>query len=152
MVEAILVAGRRELLHERVPVRVRDVLHDLAAQGALAERGEPFLQCLEDFLVIQMEKLLPKAAEVAEGVFVDEADEAVQFEQRVLERRRREQEFLSMGECLLEDVGDNVRGFVDVAESVGLVDDDEIPVRGRDVRRLAFGELVGTDHYRVRTG
>jgi len=50
-----------------------------------------------------------------------------------------------LGKGLLQDIGDDVRWLVDVAETVRLVDDHEIPCRGVDIGGLVAGELVGAD-------
>ena len=47
---------------------------------------------VENVLVIDGGKLFAKTLQVAKRLFVDEADEAEEFEQGVLERGRREQQ------------------------------------------------------------
>ena len=90
-------------------------------------------------------ELLAEALEIAEDVLVDEADEAEQFEQRVLQRRGGEQELVVAGQRLLQRVGDDVRGLVDVAQPVRFVDDHRSHGTCCDVGRLVPGELVGAD-------
>ena len=57
----------------------------------MANRCKAGFQCLEDVLIAQVAKLFAEALEIAESVLVDETHEAEEFEQRVLERRGRQQ-------------------------------------------------------------
>lgn len=50
---------------------------------------------------------------------------------------------------LLEGLGDDVAGFVDVAQAMRFVEDDQVPVDALDIVSLGLRELVGTDD---RTG
>ena len=105
----------------------------------MADGLEAALQGLKDLLLAEIRKLLAEALEVAEGMLVNEADEAEQFEQRVLQGRGREQQLGTFLQRLLERVGDDVRGLVDIAEAVGFVNHHEVPSRVRDVGGLACG-------------
>ncbi len=53
------------------------------------------MSVVEDLLLAEVRELLAEALQVAEGVLVDEADQAEQLEQRVLERRRGEQQLVT---------------------------------------------------------
>jgi len=150
IVEPVFALLRRELLDEWVALREGDVGGDLAAQRAMADRSQPRLESLEDLLLAEVRELFSEAREVAETVIVDDADETKEFEQRVLERRRGQQQFMATVERALQRVRDHVVRLVDVAQPVGLVDHDEIPRRSRDVARLAARELVRADHDGVR--
>ena len=111
----------------------------------MTDRPQPLPQKIEDPVGCGVRELLPEALEIAECIFVDEADEAEELQKRILQRRRGEKQFLFLGERLLEGVRDDIRRLVDIAKAVGLIDDDEIPGGGVDVRRFAPRELVGTD-------
>ena len=126
-----------------MPPGVGNVLQDLLAQGTVAERSQASLQGVENLLLTQVGELFTEALEVAEGVFVDEANQAEQFEERVLERGGGEEQFGHSGQRPLEHVGDDVARLVHVAQPVRFVDDDEIPVNPGDVGSLRPGELVG---------
>ncbi len=89
--------------------------------------------------------MLAEAREIAEGVFVDERDEAVEFEKGVLKRSRGEQDFGATFERTLQLVGDDVGGFVNISEAVGFVDNDEIPRCGSNVIGLVSREMVGAN-------
>ena len=102
----------------------------------MTDRPQPFPQKIEDPVRSGVGELLPEALEVAESIFVDEADEAKQLQKRILQRRRGEEPFLFLGERLLKGVGDDIRRLVDVAKAVGLVDDDKIPWSSVDVAAL----------------
>ena len=111
----------------------------------MADRFQPRLECLKNLLLGQIGELLAKALEVAESVLVDDADEAEEFEQRVLQRRGREQKLVAFLQRQLERVGDDVGRLVDVAQPMGFVDDDEVPWRRSDIGRLAARKLIGAD-------
>ena len=109
VVEPVFALFRRELLHERKPLGVGDVRGDLPAQRAVADRlraapSASRTPAPESRLANCSRKLL----QVAEGVLVDEADEAEQLQQRVLQRRRGEQQLVLAGQRQLERVGDDV--------------------------------------------
>ena len=59
----------------------------------MTKRLETGLECLKDLLLGQIGKLLAKALEITEGPLVNDADEAEEFKERVLQWRCREQQF-----------------------------------------------------------
>lgn len=107
-VEPIFTFFRGEFFHERESFSERDVSGHLTAQRAMADRFETVLERLKNLLLIQIGELLAEALEIAEGVLVDEANESEQFKQRILERRRSQQQLVPLGERQLERVGDDV--------------------------------------------
>ena len=145
MVEPVLALLRREVLHQRKPLGVRDVARDLAAQRAMADRLQPGLERLEHLLLAEIGELLAKALQVAERVLVNEADEAEELQKRVLQGSSRQEQFGGVGERTLEGVGDDVGRLVDIAEPVGFVDHHQIPRGVGYVGCLAAGKLVGAD-------
>ena len=68
----------------------------------MAERFEPRLECLKNLLLREIGKLFAEALKVAEGMLINEADETKEFEQRVLQRRGREQQLVFVGERQLQ--------------------------------------------------
>lgn len=74
VVEPVFAVLWRELLYQRQALGVGDVGADLAAKGAMADGLEPCLECLKNLLLIEIGKLLAKALQITEGVFVDEAN------------------------------------------------------------------------------
>jgi hypothetical protein len=111
----------------------------------MADGLEARLERLEYLLLIQIGELFAEAFQVAEGVFVDETDQAEQLQQGILQGRRREQQLVLAGQCQLERVGDDVRRLVDIAQPVRLVDHNQVPRHGLNVAGLALGELIGAD-------
>ncbi len=62
----------------------------------------------------------------------------------------REKELVALLQCALEHIGDDVRGLVNIAQTVRFIDHHEIP-RGRmDVPGFVAGELVGAGDNCVR--
>ena len=59
------------------------------------------LSVSKDLLLGQIGELLAKALEIAEGVLVDDADQTEEFQQRVLQRRRRQQQLVAFLQRLL---------------------------------------------------
>ena len=145
MVEPVFAFLRREFFHQRQALGVGDVSRDLPAQGAMADGLEARLERLEYLLLIQIGELLAEAFQVAEGVFVYETHQTEQFQQGILQGRRREQQLVLAGQCQFEGVGDDVRRLVDVAQPVRFVDHHQVPRHGLNVAGLALGELIGTD-------
>ena len=87
-----------------------------------------------------------EAVEVAKDAPVDDADQAVEFEQGVLQRGCDEQHFgVDVCHSVFEGAGDDVAAFVNVAQAVRFVQHRQIPVDALDVVRFAFRKLVGAD-------
>ena len=91
--------------------------------------------------------MFAKTLQIAEGVFVDETDEAKQLQQRVLQRRSGEEELVAFLQGSLEHVGDDIRGLVNVAQAVGFIDHHQIPRSPVDIGGLVAGELVRADDH-----
>lgn len=104
---------------------------------------------MEHLLPIQIGELLAEALEITESVFVNEAHQAEEFEQGVLQWCGGEQQLGRVRERPFQRVGDDVGGFVDVAQPVRFVDDHQVPRYGFYVGRFAPRELVGADDYSV---
>ena len=144
----LLFARRRELLDDGLARCVRHVGLNLFAQGALADGGQPVTQAAEGLL--SASELRAEAIKVSEHPVIDEADQPIEFEQRVLQRRRGQERLgVNARQRLLEGLGDDVAGFVDVAQAMRFVEDDQVPVDALDIVSLGLRELVGTDD---RTG
>ena len=103
LVERVLVVGRRERPRDRPPFRIADVLGDLVAQRALAEPRETLPQVHDAASGAGV--LGSEGVDVAEQVLVDERREAVQLEQRVLQRRRRQQQLAATQLPEIVDIG-----------------------------------------------
>lgn len=66
-------------------------MEHLAAEGALAEGPQTLLQVpILDGCALYMTELCVEAADIPKDEFVNDADEAIEFLQRVLERGGRE--------------------------------------------------------------
>src|SRR5581483_25289 len=115
IVEPIFAFFRRKFFDQRQAAGVRDVCNYLATQCAVANRLQSRFESIEHLGLAEIGKLFAKALQVAENVFVDEANESEQFEQRILKRRRREQQFVFASEGQLESVRDDVRWLVNIA-------------------------------------
>ena len=93
VVEPVFGLVRRELLEEREARVIRHVGRHLPTQSAMAEGLQAPCRRCEHLSCVEIGELLAEALEVAEDVFVDEADQAEQLEKRVLERRCGQQQF-----------------------------------------------------------
>src|ERR1043165_2576775 len=143
LVEFVLFLRGQELLCQWHALREPDVFKDLFAEGSAAECGEPTFQFdIAAHVVGPAEELLTKRDEGAEDGRVDDGDEAVELEERVLKRRRGEE---NRG-CSLDRADDRVRHLVlrlfDVSKTMRFVDHDEIPRRGPFLFRLRRSEVV----------
>ena len=91
---------------------------------------------MENLILSQICELLAKTLEIAESVLVDDACEAEQFEQRILQRRRREEKFMAFLQRQLECIGDHVGWLINVSQTMRFVNDHEVP------RRVATSEAL----------
>src|SRR5439155_15904890 len=107
-----------KLLENWMPFREGNVSRDLSSERSMADGFQAALEGLEDLLLTKIGELFPEALEVAKGVLVDETHQTEKFEERVLERRCREKKRRHVFERLLERVGDDVRGLIDIAQAV----------------------------------
>src|SRR5437867_3612502 len=82
---------------------------------------------------------------VSERWLVNKAHQAEKFEERVLQRRGCEQERWHVFERLLERVGDDVRGLIDVAQPMCLINHHQVPRRVVNVGSLLARKLVGAN-------
>jgi len=69
VIELFFALLRREFLDDRMPGRVGDILGNLAAKGAVAERSEARLQGIESAVQGKIRVLLAETLEVSESVF-----------------------------------------------------------------------------------
>ena len=87
VVQPLFVRRWLEFLHQGMAIGVFDVLQHLLAECPLANRLEAFFQVGEVVVVGQASKAGAVGLDVAEGEIVDDADQAVQLQERVLQRR-----------------------------------------------------------------
>ena len=85
-------------------------------------------------------------------MFVNETDEAVEFQQGILQRGGRQEKLVPVLKRLLQNVGDDVVRLVNIPQPVGLINHDQIPLRALHIRCLIPGELVGAEQNGVRLG
>jgi hypothetical protein len=88
-----------------------------------------------------------EAVQIAEYALVDKADQSVQFQQGILERRCRQQDLVRQRQCIAQDAGGLVLRLIDVAQAMGFVDDHQVPRHGLHVLGFACRELIGADEY-----
>ena len=115
------------------------------AQRAVTHWLEPSLECAEHLLLIEIGELLPEALQITEGVVIDEAHQAEQLQEGILQGCGREQQFALTFKRHFERVGDDVGRLIYVSQAVGFVNDYQVPWDGTDVTRPAPGEMVGAD-------
>lgn len=144
--EFFFLGGRGEFLHDRAARGVGDVRLHLAAQGAFAQRQQTTAQVFQRAFFCFAAVLDAEAVEAAEDAVINDADEALEFEQAVLQRGGSEQDFRTdVSQRVLQGFGDDVAFFIDVAQAVRFVKYDKFPGDAFDIGRFGFGELVGTD-------
>ncbi len=133
-------------LNKRVPVRVLDVFEHLATERSLANRRKPGLQLAERVRIVAAHISRTETFGVTEGVIINDADQAVQLHQRVLQRGRREQYFRPRRNCTAYRLSNLARCLVDIAKPMRFIDDNKIPFRAADIWIFGANELVGTQH------
>jgi hypothetical protein len=145
--QLLLVLAGCEFLDDGDALRVGDGVSHLFAQCAFAQGGDAAAKLLEGLLVIDARELTAKAVQVTEDPPVDDADQPVQLQQGVLQRRSGQKDLgMDIGEPVPQRVGDNVAGLVDISQTVRLVVDDEVPANPTHIVDLRLCELVGADN------
>ena len=126
--EFAFFVARREFLHDGAARGVGDVRLHLAAQGAFAQRQQTTAQVFQRAFFCFAAVLDAEAVETAEDAVINDADEAVEFKQAVLQRGGSEQDFRAdVGQRVLQGFGDDVAFFIDVAQAVRFVEYDKFP-------------------------
>ena len=143
--QRLLVLRRREGLDQRDAAGVGDIGLHLTAQRARADVLQSAAQPGEGLGLVEVAELVAKARQIAEHPLVDQADQPVQLQQRVLQRRGREQHLLHRAQRLLQRAADDVVRSPGVAQPVGFVQHRQIPAHPLEFIGLALGELVGAD-------
>jgi len=143
LVELVLLFRRLEGAGDEAAFGVLDELDDLAAQGPRAEglqAAAKLSQVAADVRVLRAER-----REVAEDVFVNDGGQAVEFQERVLERGGCGQDFLAAFECPSDILPHLVALPVAVPQLMSLVDDAEVPLDGVNLRSMTTGEVQRGD-------
>src|SRR5262245_48049591 len=102
-------------------VGVLDVCEHLLAERPLAGGRETCPQLVEIGPVRQSHEARLEALDVAESIVIDDADEAVKLEQRILKRRRGKQNLGERGNRLLDRERNLAGLLVDVSKTVGFI-------------------------------
>ena len=111
----------------------------------MANGFQPGFEGVKHLILGQIGKLFAEAFQVAKRVFINEADQAKQFEQGILQGRGGQQELVFVCQSHFQRVGDDIGRLVNVAQPVGFIHDDEIPRRVGYIRGFVAGELVGAN-------
>ena len=146
IVEGNFILAGNELLQQWNTVGVANVLLDLSAQRSLADRLESLFELGEYLLVGEAGILGAKALQVAKGVFIDETDQPIELQERILQRCGGHQNLGVTLQGLFEFAGYLAIGSIDVAESMGLIHHNQVPGHARQIWGLVAGELIGTDN------
>ncbi len=112
----------------------------------MANSGQAILQALEVGVVLGASaELIAERCFGTEDLVVDERNESLEFEQRILQRGCGEQELRPISDCGTDLPGGFVPRFVDVAEAVRLIDDGQVPRDRLHVCQFGTHELVRDD-------
>ena len=110
----MLIIRRVELLGDGNAIRVVHIFEHLTPKGTLTNRCK---SCLEISILIvptQPRELGLKALQIPKGVFIDNAHQAVELQEGVLQRGRCEEYLGSAGNRLFDRICDLVGGFIDI--------------------------------------
>jgi hypothetical protein len=105
------------------------------------------LQCIEAGGILELPELSAEAVQIAKHALIDKADQAVQLQQGVLQRRGGQQDLVRQRQGIAQDAGRFVFRLIDVAQAVRFVDDYQVPRHGLNVLGFAGRELVGADEH-----
>jgi len=137
---------RYELLYQGVAVGVFDVLQHLLTQRTFAERLQTLFQFVEVRCVPQACEAGSVGFQIPKGIVINDAHQAIECQERVLEWRSGQQHLGEGGHCLLDGVGDLTRGLIDVAQAMGFVDYHQIPRGLLQVRLFLARKLVRAEY------
>lgn len=107
----------------------------------MADRLKSSLKAIETE-VVETGELIAEAGEITEHPVVDNTDQTEEFEQRVLQRCCREQQFWRIVQSIAQGTGDNIAGLINVTQAVGLIDHHQIPIDGFQLVGLDSCKLV----------
>ena len=140
LIECLLRVGWGKALRQGMPLGVAHIFQYIAAQCALDERSEA---CLERCRIRLLDKTLAKGLLVAEQVLVQQRGQPVQLHQRILQRRRGEQQFLPPGKSAAQSLPAAVTALVCIAQLMRLIQHNHIPGLGKK-------RLLVLDRKRIR--
>src|SRR5579875_2252954 len=118
MVELLLRVAGDKFFNQGDPVCETDVLLHLPSECPLADRLDALLERLKILLSVELRKLTLEAGEVTEGEIVNDAHQAVQLKQAILERGRGKQSLRIGRHSRLDRIADLIGRFVDVPQPV----------------------------------
>jgi len=145
-IQPLFVVVGDELLDQSVAVCVADIRQDLPAESALANRPDALPKRPVVVWRVHPRKLAAKALQITESVFVDDADETVELEQRVLQGCGSKKRLLPIRESRLDGVRDFIACLVDIPQTMSFINDNEIPRRLPDIGIFGSSELVGAEN------
>ena len=144
--QRLFVGRGREVLHDGDAGGVGHVLLHLPTQCAAAQRREPLAQGTVGMLAARAKELAAETVDVAEHALVDHAHQAIELQQRVLQRRGGQQHLgVDMLQRIPQGAGDDVAGLVDIAQAVRFIHHHQVPADALQVVGPGFGERVGAD-------
>ena len=108
----------------------------------MTEGLDPGAECLEFAFVGEAQILQPERGFVAEGMVVDEGEEAEELHHVVLERSRREKDLAPPEKREPERLASDIVLPPRIPDSVRLVDDHKVPADPANELRLRSRELV----------
>ncbi len=128
LVQGVFVIRGLEGPRDCVTLGVADVFRDLIAERALAETSQPLTERVQ--VAAGAGILRPKRIYVAEQMLVNQRRQPVQFQQRILEGRSRQQQFAARLGSPADGLPDSVAGPVSI---VGHITRDELRRQISDV-------------------
>ena len=143
-VKFVLLLAGGERAGEQAALGVFDILKDLAAEHAVAEGGKPLSQGSQ--VAAGVCELGAEGWEVAEEAIIDQGGQAVEFDERVLERGGGEEDFLAAFGGAPDRLTEAVALAVAVPELVGLIHHDEVPRNRLDHPGHAGGVVIRADN------
>jgi hypothetical protein len=82
---------------------------------------------------------------LTQNIKLERPAETVKFEQRILQRCCRQQNFWRMADGILNRVRNPICRLVNISQTVRLIHDDQIPIHLFDINVLSAGEVIRAD-------
>ena len=144
-VELLLVVRWIVFLADGYTLGVLDILQNLSAKRTFANR----LQTVTEQMVILVGQYLAELAleafQVAKHELINDGNKSIEFKDGVLQRCGCQQDLLALQQGFLDGVGNAVGGLIDIAQTMRLVNNHQVPCRVTEISGLGTSKLIRTN-------
>ena len=143
-IQLMLLFRRFEWPGDELAFGVTNVLLHLTAECAPTEAFQAVTQTIQVPAVVDV--LRAEGGEVTEEAVINQRGEAIEFKQRVLQRRGGDEKCFAVFNGPTNLLPDSIALAVSVSEFVGLINNHKMPGNGPDVIGVPTGVMQGADN------